>query len=77
MTAEERGKYAPITDSVLNFEIIDRGITIGDKGGIAKVTVRLFNMKNNEYGECPTVDESKVQEVYLYFRVAAPIAREN
>lgn len=77
MTAEELAKYVPITDSVLNFEIIDRGITIGDKGGIARVTVRLFNMKNNEYGECPTVEESKVQEVYLYFRVAAPIAREN
>ncbi|MDE6565954.1 MAG: hypothetical protein K2L47_02665, partial [Clostridia bacterium] len=77
MSQEEIAKYSPVTETVNNYEIIDRGITLGDKGGRARVTVRLLNLQRHAYDEYPILDNSRVVETYLYFEVAAPIVREN
>ncbi len=72
---EEAMKYQPITAVANNYEIIDRGITLGDKGGRARVTVRLLYMQKDANDEHPILDNSRVVETYLYFQVAAPIVK--
>ena len=72
---EEAMKYQPITAVANNYEIIDRGITLGDKGGRARVTVRLLYMQSDANDEHPILDNSRVVETYLYFQVAAPIVK--
>lgn len=72
---EEAVKYQPVTAVANNYEIIDRGITLGDKGGRARVTVRLLYMQSDANDEHPILDNSRVVETYLYFQVAAPIVK--
>ena len=72
---EEAMKYQPITAVANNYEVIDRGITLGDKGGRARVTVRLLYMQKDANDEHPILDNSRVVETYLYFQVAAPIVK--
>ncbi len=75
MSEAQRNKYEAVIGYALNYEIIDRGITLGDKGGRARVTVRLLNLKVDSTFEKPKEDASRVKTTFLYFEVAAPIVR--